>query len=727
MVGVGFFQNDLNAVDFVEEDVNGVFKVLSDHLFVPFENITKLTNKDATRDAIEKAVDAIRGNVREGDRVFLYFSTHGKTFEGTSFLAAYDASTSNNNGWIWLSNLVTHLHNAKCNVLAFLDACHSTQFARSHWAGAELKPITPHNDEVGQYKVVFGAAGENEEAYSDSFFNHGCWTYYLLEALSGKDPRAFEIGSRRITAFSLQNYLYESVRARQHEQNRTQTPYIDAVCPKDILIVDHSEMEEHRLKIRDIYFGKIDTDSEKRNAPSPEFMIKNFYDLNSICGKLAANNGIQVIIGNKGTGKTYLGEFLEASNDRMTYQSVGTITLADLQKITYTTEDARGKYVQAWTYIIYTILACIIVREKKPGYESFHAFLGEIYNNRFDTILQPFPAAKSTLISKRIKNGIRLSDAYSDFIDETGNVSIDDLISIYTYLFNSHYQSDKLYFLVDGLDERIRGELTDKQKGFLLDLLEMVEESHQVLNSIRVVLLFRNDLLRKLSGEANINKIISARSCSLSWLSNNTSYTETPLYRFMEQRIATSAELNGKSSNISLKEILPQQMQGGDTWEWILSFTTYTPRDIVSFFDYCKEYAGDQFCFTASNLWDATRPYSDYLWNEFQDVLAGSVLAGYGDHLLNLLIKLVERCNLSSNTRFSYSDFVGVYGESSELRSIPISEALKVLYEAGMMSVRTNTGLYWYFRENPMPFDHEIWKESTFELHKGIWKKVHIW
>jgi len=378
-------------------------------------------------------------------------------------------------------------------------------------------------------------------------------------------------------------------------------------------------------------------------------------------------------------------------------------------------------------FTLYTVLACILVREKKRGWEDFYSFLGEIYKQRTDYVVQDFVAAKSIIMNKKIKNGIGLSEAYEDFLEENGKASIDDLIAIYIFLFNTHYKSECLFFLLDGLDEQIRGDLKDKQKNYLLDLLEMVDQSHQVLQGIKIILLFRNDILQKLSGEANINKIKSARSCTLSWLSTNTNYTDTPLYSFMEQRIATSAEASGAKHKISLSDILPSEMQGGNTWEWILSFTTYTPRDIVSFFNCCKEYAGEQYCLTQDNLWDATRPYSEYLWDEFQDVLAGSPLSGQAEHLLNMFIKLVKSHNLDTNSRFTYSDFLESYQEVEAFKDIPVGEALKILYESGIMCVHINSKTYWYFRENPMPFDHDIWKESYFELHKGLWKKVQIW
>jgi hypothetical protein len=133
-------------------------------------------------------------------------------------------------------------------------------------------------------------------------------------------------------------------------------------------------------------------------------------------------------------------------------------------------------------------------------------------------------------------------------------------------------------------------------------------------------------------------------------------------------------------------------MDGVNTWEWILRLTTYTPRDIISFFNCCKLFAGEEQRFTQINLWDATRPYSEYLWDEFQDILTGTALAGRSAALLQLFDGLATKYNLKANTRFDYAKFIDLYQQTPGLEGIPAPTALKILYEAGIMCVRTKLG-----------------------------------
>ena len=731
LVGVGSFENGLGTIAFAEDDVNGVYQVLLDTFYLPYENIEYLTNENATHERILSAVHSICAKANEGDRVILYFATHGKTAYNTTFLSAYDACNEKNediSGWVRIETLLGLLHQAKCNVLAFLDCCHSTQFFFGRSIHDNLEQFTTSSCSAGEYTAVFAAAGENEKAYPVPALQHGCWTYYLLKALSGNDLRAFRGVSRRITINSLQSYLKEKVTARVlSEYQQKQTPYIWGTYSDDEVIVELPETEEMVLKVKDIYFGEIDADSEKTSAPDTNFIARNFYDLNSICSILSSNNNLQVIIGNKGSGKTYLGEYLESSSERMVYQSIGTIPFSYIHNITFAQSDARGKYVVSWAYALYTILSCIIVQQNKPGAAEFRDLLTDIYGQQIEIILQSFTAGKRMLLNKKLKQGVKLRDQYSFFEDEKGITNIDGLNLIYASLFDKYYSSEPLYFFLDGLDEQLRGKLTDEQKNYLLDLLSAVEQSRHDLKNTRIILLFRNDLLHALSGEANINKTITARSCNLSWLSTDTNYPNTPLYRFIEKRIATSAETAGIHRNITLSDILPPTIDKSNTWEWILRLTTYTPRDIVSFFNCCKQFVGEEQRITEDNLWDATRPYSEYLWMEFQDVLAGTSLAGREEEILRLFDELSTKYNLQANTRFDYVKFNTVYQETSGLEDIPISDALKILYEAGIMCVHTKIGTYSFFRENPLRYDHNIWKESKFELHVGLWKKFHIW
>ena len=94
---------------------------------------------------------------------------------------------------------------------------------------------------------------------------------------------------------------------------------------------------------------------------------------------------------------------------------------------------------------------CIIVKEEKSGAEKIREFLADIYGNQSEPILCSLTSEKRLLLNRKIKNGLRLSDQFNYFANESGITKIDGLNSIYAFLLNSYCCSEQLYFLLDGL------------------------------------------------------------------------------------------------------------------------------------------------------------------------------------------------------------------------------------------------------------------------------------
>ena len=52
LVGVGSFENGLDSISFVEDDVNGFCQVLLDSFYIPYDNIECITNETATHQRV---------------------------------------------------------------------------------------------------------------------------------------------------------------------------------------------------------------------------------------------------------------------------------------------------------------------------------------------------------------------------------------------------------------------------------------------------------------------------------------------------------------------------------------------------------------------------------------------------------------------------------------------------------------------------------------------------
>jgi hypothetical protein len=75
LIGVGRYQNGIQSLEGPAYDIAALENVLSSKF--QFTSVTKLTDEQATRAAILKAIEALIAQTKAGDYVFLYFSGHG--------------------------------------------------------------------------------------------------------------------------------------------------------------------------------------------------------------------------------------------------------------------------------------------------------------------------------------------------------------------------------------------------------------------------------------------------------------------------------------------------------------------------------------------------------------------------------------------------------------------------------------------------------------------------
>lgn len=741
IVGCENFSSDLAKIQFAEEDCTSFFTLLNQSFGIPVEHIAFLVNENATCNQVNESVEKICQQLKQGDRVIMYCATHGKSVYGAPYFACYDAEKDSQpavstKGWLGTSQVLGRFakptENVECNVLAFLDCCQSTFLCTVRNEFSDCNNNVQISLTGNQYVQVFAAAGATESAHSDFELKHGCWTYYLIRALSGEEPAAFLFNTRRVTASSLQGYLFESVSKRMQKQGQIQTPYEWGAKAEDITIIDYNDLvKDTFMKISEIYFGEIDTDSELQSMPDKEFLQNNYYDLGDIQKFLNEKNCKQIIAGNKGTGKTYLGEYLENNNKNVVYFSVAGITSANIKDVTFAEKSGRGKYKNAWMYALYVLMSLYIIKKKIVGYTKIEPVLSFVLGTNYRPIISNLDGRKSVIMNKRIKRGISAKETtFQDYANESGVVSFDSLIWLLEDTLNQNMKDD-CYFFVDGLDENIRGKITEEQQAQLQDLIDASSQVTKNVPSCKNILLIRQDILNQLNGEANLNKVLTARTSYLSWLPQQHDYTQTPLFQFVSKRYETSQKYSGIQSILPFERVLPKHINGYETWPWILEQTTYTPRDIIAFFNACQAVTPKiAETFSAENFWDALPNYSDYLWNEFSDILSGTKLSGKGNEILNILKEIALKHkvqNTKASRSFKCEEFAYAYNKIQQLNGISVITALQILYKSGILGIIQEGNTYWNFRENPINPDEDVITHADFLIHKGLWKITRMW
>ncbi|MFO1329830.1 MAG: caspase family protein [Rubrivivax sp.] len=131
IIGVGSYQVDatrpVSALSGVRHDMSSALAMAA-LMQVPTANITLLRDGEVTRDAVQRALQALEARVQPGDRVFLYWSGHGSRYfdpaeEGcVETLVPHDLRDISNREFAqWLAPVAGKAD----KMLVVYDACHS--------------------------------------------------------------------------------------------------------------------------------------------------------------------------------------------------------------------------------------------------------------------------------------------------------------------------------------------------------------------------------------------------------------------------------------------------------------------------------------------------------------------------------------------------------------------------------------------------------------------------
>jgi len=211
-------------LNYAVSDADAVAKILQSKFEFPKENISTLTDKEATREAISSAFSRFAGkDVDVNERIFVFFAGHGHTQVGNrgevGFLVPYDGYPQDISSLIRWDELTRNsdLIVAK-HILFIMDTCYGgLAITRALPPGSMrfLKDMLLRNAR----QVL--TAGKANEVVADSggpIPNHSIFTGHLLQALDGK--AATEDGV--ITANGVMAYTYERV---AKDPNSRQTPH----------------------------------------------------------------------------------------------------------------------------------------------------------------------------------------------------------------------------------------------------------------------------------------------------------------------------------------------------------------------------------------------------------------------------------------------------------------------------------------------------------------------
>ncbi len=189
------------------------------------ENVTTLTDGDATRANILRALNAMArkggdGKLKRDDRVFVFFAGHGSTRKLPSgrdvgYIIPVDAGTDDLQTDAIAMPQLQELSEALPAKHAFfvIDACYSgLGLTRGGAPGGSSNFVRDNARRLGRQMMTAG--GADQQVADDGPGGHSVFTWTLLQALSGK---ADLNGDGLITATELAAYVAPAVSAIAHQ------------------------------------------------------------------------------------------------------------------------------------------------------------------------------------------------------------------------------------------------------------------------------------------------------------------------------------------------------------------------------------------------------------------------------------------------------------------------------------------------------------------------------
>lgn len=491
-----------------------------------------------------------------------------------------------------------------------------------------------------------------------------------------------------------------------------------------------------RPKYGDLYFGM--SDSKNEVSIDRENFIKSFIDINRIAEDVVAGYRT-LVLGPKGTGKSALAWFLDASqhdNDYVcTVQDTSDLPLADIPRLETGQPVSAERTVSAWKFILLANYLKLLLRDQTCDIPNRNEV------NRVSKLLQRYGFMGET-------SGRAILDISTTTIEiplpRVGTIyrresqSKLNIYSLLPYLeeWASNAQSDNRHvLLLDGLDSIFLNDA--KYDESLASLIQAAYSINQRLTrtgaSGTVVLLLRHDVFNRASLTLpDSQKMRDDFAVELDWrVLSGAAGVNAPLLKLVNEKAAQALGVE----KVDVLSYFPQTIQLGhgngnerrriERLQYLLNLTRHTPRDLLRLFEEIRKVeASGMFPDGTGELGHdviregvlqySTKYFAGAILNEF---------AGYEHGTDEAKAGLAALQSLPRQT-FDRGAFAMHLASEGETRPEVVNRLLKLLFYAGAIGnsveVPGGTHLRFYHRRE----DAEIYLSGVLVLHNAL---CHAW
>jgi Caspase domain/Effector-associated domain 11 len=249
LIGVGQRADDPKSIEVTAEDARRMAQQLALRAKFQSANITPIIAEQATRINVLRQLDGLikKTETTPADLVVVFFSGHGVTKDGNSYLVSQDTEK----GDIEYTAIEGKVFTDKINkinakaILILLNSCHSGDILADGYVSADV-PFSKADFISKPNRAIITACSGAEKAYTSTPLS--VFTYALVAGLAGECIRGSD--KKAVSLFDLSMYIRELVVALSKDKQHPELAVLQQSSTTNFAIVDYSgglpdfEMEE---------------------------------------------------------------------------------------------------------------------------------------------------------------------------------------------------------------------------------------------------------------------------------------------------------------------------------------------------------------------------------------------------------------------------------------------------------------------------------------------------
>jgi hypothetical protein len=500
------------------------------------------------------------------------------------------------------------------------------------------------------------------------------------------------------------------------------------------------------VKLRDIYIGNIDGETESTN----ENFEQLFYTNNSKYDEIMRSDKY-IISGRKGTGKTILASYIEKKVKRsgnickiLKKQDFQLQKLIDLQYREL--QDEELTLFWKWTFLLQ--IGNLIVSKNRVWKKIPFTNIGKLSKFLKEKYPNDILKLKSLSTSSLKKSNLTGSGGLKNTFNPTISAGLEEQKQLnHTYENKEYFESlntlenliatcllksNEFVLIYDDIDE-IENKIEKKDFYFklLISMLETIKSLNLMFKSLnkqdsKIIVLLRSDIIDQIHPySSNSNKFITEGKVNLYWIGKNyDSPADHPLMEMILNKIQKSVpQYNNLDKYTLLKQLFPTKIGHKDIIDYLLDYSFGRPRDITRYLKLIIDKHKEETSFQPKFFRDCTQEYSKWFLQELENEISiheekESITEG---------LKLLN--NFKKNT-FSFEMLEDYHKDNIDNYSkiIDLKEMLTHLYKFGVIGnswvykKRKGKDIYrysWGYRDDNIG---EINFSQSFVVHYGFRK-----